>query len=89
LVASAVPENRDLGFFSFAAGSFLGQPPLRPALAPMSNDAQIAFANDVVAAMKHRRSELFGTADQRQAAIVLAATSEALFRPHPLPPVCE
>lgn len=33
---------------------------------PVSNDAQIAFANDVVAAMKNRRIEHFGMADQRQ-----------------------
>ena len=33
---------------------------------PVSNDAQIAFANDVVAAMKNCRIEHFGMADRRQ-----------------------
>jgi hypothetical protein len=37
-----------------------------PAHEPVTNDAQIAFANDVVAAMKNRRIEHFGMADQRQ-----------------------
>jgi hypothetical protein len=40
--------------------------PSKPAHEPVSNDAQIAFANDVVAAMKNRRIEHFGMADQRQ-----------------------
>ena len=37
-----------------------------PAHEPVSNDVQIAFANDVVAAMKNRRIEHFGMADRRQ-----------------------
>ena len=37
-----------------------------PAHEPLSNGAQIAFANDVVAAMKNRMSEHYGKASLRR-----------------------
>jgi hypothetical protein len=37
-----------------------------PAHEPVSNEAQIAFANDVVAAMKNRMSEHYGIAGLRR-----------------------
>lgn len=50
----------------------MGYPSKQTAREPVSNEARIAFANDVVAAMKNRMSEHYGMADQRQ---------EQLFQP--------
>ena len=55
--------EHQLDLFDARVG-FSSKPP--PAHEPVSNDAQIAFANNVVAAMKNRRIEHFGMADRRQ-----------------------
>jgi hypothetical protein len=45
----------------------MGCPPKpSPAHEPVSNDARIAFANDVVAAMKNRMSEHYGMTGLRR-----------------------